>query len=95
MDNNTYTPITKKVTIQNELGLHARPAAMLIRVTNSFSSDIIIEKGSEKVNGKSIMGVMMLAAGKGSVLTFTAKGPDSDQALKAIEEVIAGKFGEE
>ena len=87
----------KTVMIINELGLHARPAAMLVKTANQFKSDIIITKvtDGETVNGKSIMGVMMLAASKGTKLVIHAEGDDSEQAVEALDKVILSKFGEE
>ncbi len=87
--------LTKDFTIKNKLGLHARPVAMFVKTANKFKSDIIVEKSNETVNGKSIMGMMMLAAGKGSVIKVTAKGPDAEEALKELEQLINNKFGEE
>ena len=85
----------KEMVILNELGLHARPAAMFVKLANEFSSDIIVEKGSEQVNGKSIMGVMMLAAGKGSKIRVIAEGPDCHEVIAEIDKLIKSKFGEE
>lgn len=87
--------VTKEITIVNELGLHARPAAMFVKLANEFISDLTVEKGAETVNGKSIMGIMMLAAGKGSKIKVTASGPDAAEAIEAIEKLIQSKFGEE
>nr|WP_231964870.1 HPr family phosphocarrier protein [Verrucomicrobium sp. GAS474] len=81
--------------ILNKLGMHARPAAMFVRVANKFSADLIVEKDGEEVNGKSIMGLMLLAAGCGSRLKLTAVGDDAANALKDIEEIISRKFDEE
>jgi phosphocarrier protein len=85
---------TKELVIQNELGLHARPAAMFVKVANSFNSEIFLEKDGEQVNGKSIMGVMMLAASKGAKVKLIAKGKDADSAVNALEELFINKFGE-
>lgn len=85
----------KEIEIINELGLHARPAAMFVKLANEFSCEITVEKGSEQVNGKSIMGIMMLAAGKGSKIKVTAEGPDAQGAIAEIEKLIQSKFGEE
>ncbi|MCK5706042.1 MAG: HPr family phosphocarrier protein [Candidatus Aureabacteria bacterium] len=90
-----FTPTIKKFTIQNKLGLHARPVAMFVKCANRFEADITVEKNSEAVNGKSIMGMMMLAAGKGSEITIISVGPDSKEALQEIEKLINDKFGEE
>jgi len=84
-----------EVEIRNKLGMHARPAAMFVRIANQFQSEILVEKDGEEVNGKSIMGLMMLAAGCGSQLKLTANGEDSDQALEALKELIERKFDEE
>ena len=84
----------KEIKILNELGLHARPAAMFVKLANEFVSDITVEKGSEIVNGKSIMGIMMLAAGKGSKIKVTAEGPDAEKVVAEIEKLIQSKFGE-
>jgi phosphocarrier protein HPr len=85
----------KELTILNKLGLHARPAAMFVRIANRFSCDISVEKDGEEVNGKSIMGLMMLAAGCGSQLKVSASGDDAAQAVKELAELIQRKFDEE
>ncbi|MGB9628554.1 MAG: HPr family phosphocarrier protein [Thermodesulfobacteriota bacterium] len=82
-------------TIGNRLGLHARAAAQLVKTANRFSSEIVIEKDGLEVNGKSIMGILMLAASKGSKITVKAEGKDSAQAIKALRELIENRFGEE
>jgi phosphocarrier protein len=82
-------------TIGNRLGLHARAAALLVKMANRFSSEITIEKDGLEVNGKSIMGILMLAASKGSKITVKAVGKDSAQAIKALGELIESRFGEE
>ena len=83
------------VQIENELGLHARAAAILVQRANKFRCRITLEKNGQRVNGKSIMGVMMLAAGKGSNLIITARGVDAERAVRALEELIEDKFGED
>ena len=80
--------------IVNKLGLHARASAKLTQLASSFKSEIWLTRSSRRVNAKSIMGVMMLAAGKGSSVLIEANGPDADAALKALQELIANKFGE-
>jgi len=95
MSNNKEKIVTKTFTILNKLGLHARPVAMFVKTANKYQSEIIVEKNNETVNGKSIMGMMMLAAGKGSVIKVTAKGPDAEEAINEIEKLINNKFGEE
>jgi len=87
--------ITREFTIQNKLGLHARPAAMFVKVANRHRSEIWVEKDGESVNGKSIMGLMMLAAGQGSALAISAEGEDAEQALTAIDELLKSKFNED
>lgn len=87
--------IVKDLVVVNKLGIHARPAAMFVRVANRFTCEVWVEKDGEEVNGKSIMGLMLLAAGCGSRLKVTAIGADAPQALKEIEELIARKFDEE
>jgi phosphocarrier protein HPr len=87
--------MTKDFKVTNKLGIHARPAAMFVKTANRFSCDIFVEKDGEKVNGKSIMGLMMLAAGPGSKLTVSATGHDAPQALAEIETLINRKFDEE
>ena len=89
------TSIKKQFVIQNKLGLHARPVAMFVKCSNRFESDITVEKNNETVNGKSIMGMMMLAAGEGSKVTVIATGSDASEALQEIEKLINNKFGEE
>lgn len=86
--------VTRDIVVENELGLHARPAAMLVKIANQFSSDILLEKDGEQVNGKSIMGVMMLAASKGSKVRVIAKGGDAVDAVDALNELFVNKFGE-
>ncbi|MGE9289909.1 MAG: HPr family phosphocarrier protein, partial [Puniceicoccales bacterium] len=75
---------TFPLTVSNKMGIHARPAAMIVRIANRFSGDVWVEKDGEKVNGKSIMGLMMLAAGPGSVLRFSAEGGDSTEFKKEM-----------
>ena len=87
--------MTKDFQVSNKLGIHARPAAMFVKTANRFSCDIFVEKDGEKVNGKSIMGLMMLAAGPGSKLTVHALGHDAAQALAEIETLINRKFDED
>ena len=87
--------MTKEFQIVNKLGVHARPAAMFVKIANRFECDIFVEKDGEKVNGKSIMGLMMLAAGPGSTLIIHANGSDASKALAEIEALIKRKFDEE
>src|SRR6266436_1805839 len=87
--------MTKNFQVSNKLGIHARPAAAFVKIANRFHCDIFVEKDGEKVNGKSIMGLMMLAAGPGSKLTVEAHGQDASQALAEIELLIKRKFDED
>ena len=86
--------LTRELVVQNKMGIHARPAAMIVRITNKFKADVFMEKDNETVNGKSIMGLMMLAAGKGSRIKFTVTGSDAAQMLAEIEQLFARKFDE-
>lgn len=86
--------MTKDVLVSNKLGIHARPAAMFVKTANRFACDIFVEKDGEKVNGKSIMGLMMLAAGPGSTVTIHAEGHDAQQALSELESLFKQKFDE-
>lgn len=87
--------IEKEITIINRLGLHARPAAMFVRIAARYRSEIWVEKEGEQINGKSIMGLMMLAAGQGSKLMIRCQGPDADRAMQELEELINGRFNED
>ena len=84
----------RTVQIVNKNGLHARPAAEIVKRAAKYQSDILVARDDLEVNGKSIMGVMMLAAECGSTLTLRADGPDADQALDALAALIGNKFGE-
>lgn len=86
--------LTRELVVQNKMGIHARPAAMVVRITNKFKSEVFVEKDEEQVNGKSIMGLMMLAAGKGSKVKFIATGDDAAALLAEIEALFARKFDE-
>jgi phosphocarrier protein HPr len=87
--------MTRDFLVCNKLGMHARPAAMFVKTANRFACEIFVEKDGEKVNGKSIMGLMMLAAGPGSTLKVYAQGQDASQALTELETLINRKFDEE
>lgn len=86
--------IEKEVMIVNKLGLHARAAAKFVTTASSFASEIYLARDGRQVNGKSIMGVMMLAAGKNTHLTLTASGEDEQQAIEDLEQLIENRFGE-
>ena len=85
----------KVLTIQNRLGLHARPSAMFVKACSRFKCEVWVEKDGERVNGKSIMGLMMLAAGFGTKLQISCEGADGERALEEIEALVARKFGED
>lgn len=80
--------------IINQKGIHARPSASLVKLANTFNSDIIIHHNGEDVDGKSLLGIMLLAAGPGSNVKVTAKGNDAEQAVKEIGKLISAGFGE-
>jgi len=86
--------ISRDIEIKNKLGLHARAAAKLVHIAARFKSDIKIRKGDEEVDGKSILGILLLAAGRGSVITVKADGEDERAALDAVEQLIDAKFDE-
>ena len=94
-ENSQGSRASREITIQNRLGLHARPSAMFVKVCNRFKSEIWVEKDGEQVNGKSIMGLMMLAAGQGSKLKVTCEGVDAEKALDEIEALVARRFDED
>jgi phosphocarrier protein HPr len=87
--------IQKEVTVLNKLGLHARPAAMFVRVANKHRAEIWVEKDGEQVNGKSIMGLMMLAAGQGTRLLLSAEGADAPTALQELQNLVERRFDED
>ena len=85
---------TREFTVTNKLGIHARPAAQFVKTASNFSCDIQVEKDDEQADGKSIMGLMMLDAGHGSILTITTNGDDEDTALEELGGLIARNFEE-
>ena len=87
--------VTKELVVTNKLGIHARPAAMFVRTASKFDCDIFVEKDGERVNGKSIMGLMMLAAGPGSKLLLTAEGHDAARSVVELEGLVKRNFDEE
>ena len=94
-DAGSVQKIEKEIPIGNRLGLHARPAAMFVRIASRYRSEIWVSKEGEEVNGKSIMGLMMLAAGQGSKLRLRCEGPDADEAVEELEALINAKFNED
>jgi phosphocarrier protein HPr len=87
--------ITREMIVLNKLGIHARPAAMFVKTANRFGCAVYVEKDNEKVNGKSIMGLMMLAAGPGSKIKVQVEGSDAAQALHELESLVRRKFDED
>ena len=86
---------TSKVAVSNKLGLHARPASMFVKTASRFQSEVFVEKDGEVINGKSIMGLLMLAAGPGSELTLRAEGSDASLAVAELETLVRRKFDED
>jgi phosphocarrier protein HPr len=87
--------LEKEIPIINRLGLHARPAAMFVRIASRYRCEVWVAKEGEEVNGKSIMGLMMLAAGQGSKLRIRCDGPDADKAIAELEELVNARFHED
>jgi len=87
--------IERKLIIKNKMGLHARPAALFVETASKYDADVTISKDGLEVNGKSIMGVMMLAAEKGSEIVLKAHGKDEDGVMQALTDLLEGKFDEE
>lgn len=85
---------SREIRIINKLGLHARAASKFVTLASTFQSQIRLSKDERKVNGKSIMGIMMLAAGRGTTLTLSAEGPDAEAALEALDSLVRSRFGE-
>jgi phosphocarrier protein HPr len=84
-----------QLLIRNQLGLHARACALFVKTASRFKSEVLVSRDDLEVNGKSIMGVMMLAAEEGATIVVKAQGPDEGDALTAIQELVDGKFGGE
>jgi len=95
MMNNQKKPISHDIEIINKLGLHARAAAKFVSTASGFSSHVDVEKNGQHINGKSIMGVMMLAAGKGSFITLHIDGDDAQACASALTNLINNRFDEE
>ena len=87
--------VRREAQIINKLGLHARAAARLVTLASQFKSDVHVQRGAKRVNGKSIMGVMMLAAGQGTMIEIIAEGDDEERAVEMITDLIRRRFGEE
>jgi len=86
--------VIKEIVVKNAQGLHARPAAMFVQIASRYNSAVTIQKDDEKVNGKSIMGIMTLAAGVGSAITVRTEGIDAQKAINEISKLVMGNFGE-
>lgn len=95
MGENKKPHVTRELVITNKLGIHARPASMFVRVASRFAADVFVEKDGESVNAKSIMNLMMLAAGPGSRIRVHAQGVDAAQAVAEIERLVKSKFNED
>lgn len=87
--------LTRNLFIQNQLGMHARPCGKFVRISQRFQAQITVEKDGDEVNGKSIMGLMMLAAGQGTKLRVTAEGPDARAAINELEHLVQNRFDED
>jgi phosphocarrier protein len=87
--------ITRKLEVLNKLGLHARPCSKFVKLATSFRAEVWVSKDDQTVNGKSIMGLMMLAAGQGSVLVVKCEGADAQDAIAALEKLLLSKFDED
>jgi phosphocarrier protein HPr len=95
MSNPEGKVVEERLPITNELGMHARAATKFVQTANKFQSAVTVEKDGQSVNGKSIMGVLMLVAAKGSSIRVRCTGPDADQAMAALAELVKDKFGED
>ena len=84
--------IKKNLIVKNEQGLHARPAALFVQIANKYESDVFVSKDGDEVNGKSIMGLLTLAAGKGSSVVLKIEGPDAEDAMAELEKVVSGEI---
>jgi phosphocarrier protein len=94
-DKNFAEMIKRELVVANKVGIHARPAAMFVKIASRYACDIFLEKDGERINGKSIMGLLMLAAGPGSKLTLEVSGRDAAQAAAELEDLFLRKFDEE
>ena len=94
-ENSLEKDISFTLEVSNKMGIHARPAAMIVRIASRFEGDIWVEKEGERVNAKSIMGIMMLAASKGTILRFQVNSSNSDEFQKEMSELFSSKFQDE
>ncbi len=88
---NQFNAIEKALIVKNKLGLHARPAALFVQIANKYDAEISVKKGKQLVNGKSIMGIMMLAASRGSKIYIIAKGDDAEEAIAELERLVTSR----
>lgn len=88
---NQSSVIKKDLVVKNKLGLHARPAALFVQIANKYDAEISVKKGRQLVNGKSIMGIMMLAASKGSKICIIAKGDDAQEAVEELQKLVMSR----
>ena len=88
------TALTRQIVISNRLGLHARAAAQFVKTAGRFQAEVIVESGRQRMNGKSIMGLLLLAAAQGTTLTLRATGEDGAAALNALARLVEARFGE-
>jgi phosphocarrier protein HPr len=95
MEYSTVAQVVAEFTVLNKVGIHARPAAALVQALQPFDAVVFFVKDGQRINAKSIMGVLMLAAGEGSVLVVEAEGPDAEAAVAKVRELIESKFGED
>jgi phosphocarrier protein len=89
------TAVKRDIVISNKLGMHARPASLIVQTASRFRSDVRVIKNKQEIDGKSILGLLMLAAGQGTTLTLAASGEDAVEAVDALEQLFNSKFGEE
>lgn len=95
-EHNLAKEVSSELTVQNKMGIHARPSAMIVRIANKYENcNLFISKDGEQINGKSIMGLMMLAAGRGSVLKITVTGEGGQSLIDELDELFKNKFDEE
>ena len=92
---NSDSVVSKDVVVQNQLGLHARPASMFVKTATKFASEIMVEKEGESVNGKSIMGLMMLGAAPGTTIELVVEGRQAKAAVQAVARLVESRFGED
>ena len=95
MSGTPETVVTRTVTVVNRKGLHARASARFVKLAETFDAEITVGRNGARVSGRSIMGLMMLAAGPGNKIELSATGPEAEGALEALDRLVAGRFGEE